>query len=187
MKMKQFLLITLCCLFAITTQAQTMHLKFMDIPLDGTIDQFQAKLLKKGVKLDFEMNKLAKTEPCRYFKGYFAGIYSTIKIKYHHKTKKVWGAMVAIEYPSKKQADSQLDYYKRLLLKKYPLSSGKDVVKQGVLEYMLSVYDDKDFYGFIYLYIFQDLNHKDKSAFLILNYKDYKNTVAGEKDDIEDL
>ena len=95
--------------------------------------------------------------------------------------------MVAMEYPTKGQADSQLDYYKRLLRKKYPSASGKDIIKNDTPTYMFSVYDNKDFYGFIYLYIYQDLNPIRKTTLLVLNYKDYKNTDAGEIEDVDDL
>ena len=44
------LLFTLCCMiFAIASFAQSnVHIKFMGIPVTGTIAQFQAKLVAKG-------------------------------------------------------------------------------------------------------------------------------------------
>lgn len=183
--MKRVLCFLMCSLFTLALQAQTGHLKFMGIPLDGTIDQFQAKLIAKGVKVDADLNKLASGEPCRYFRGLFTGRKSIIKIKYNHKTKKVWGAMVVIEYPNKDQANSNLEYFKEKVVSKYKVDKGEDVVKGGIRSHMISIYDSKDFYGFIYLYTLE--SKKSPEANLVLNYKDYKNTEANEKEDLDDL
>ena len=48
--MKKYLLVALCCLFSILTQAQTEHMKFMGIPLNGSITAFQTKLQAKGIR-----------------------------------------------------------------------------------------------------------------------------------------
>ena len=53
-KLSLFLLVTLFVLPAI---AQKEHLKFMGIPLNGTITQFQNKLAAKGIKVDSKLNK----------------------------------------------------------------------------------------------------------------------------------
>ena len=58
--MKKIMLLLLTCLFAfpILSVAQSQeHLKFMGIPLDGTITQFQAKLQAKGVNYDTQVVK----------------------------------------------------------------------------------------------------------------------------------
>lgn len=47
MKKLSFLLIAL--LMAIMANAQTEHLKFMGIPIDGTLDEFSNKLKKQGL------------------------------------------------------------------------------------------------------------------------------------------
>ena len=71
-----------------------MHLKFMDIPLDGTIDQFQAKLLKKGVKLDFGN------------KGYSLFAYFFFKTKQIMSYLNAQGAKAAIPGINSKDIDS---------------------------------------------------------------------------------
>ena len=63
----------------------------MGIPLNGTINQFQEKLISKGVKPYADFNKLAQGEPIRFFRGNFAGNKALIKIKYNNRTKIVWG------------------------------------------------------------------------------------------------
>lgn len=49
MKMRTFLIVFLSCLFCLIAQARLEHLKFMDIPINGSINSFQKKLLKKGI------------------------------------------------------------------------------------------------------------------------------------------
>lgn len=181
--MKRIALLLINCLIAAALQAQNGHLKFMGIPLNGTINQFQQKLIAKGVKPYADFNELAQDEPVRYFSGNFAGNKALIKIKYNNKTKIVWGAMVLIEYTDSKYADSQLDYYKKKLLSKYPYSKEENVLKNGIPTIMISVVDPKDFLGFIYLYTVKGSTKVN----LILNYKDYSNTEANEKENLKDL
>ena len=185
--MRRVLLSLLCIIIFHTLQAQTGHLKFMGIPLDGTISQFQTKLILKGCKLETDLNKHIKGKPFRFFTGSFAGYESSIKIKFNAKTEIVWGAMVTIDFPNLEAAESKMKYYIDKLLAKYPSSSGKYTTKEGKRTYMLAVNDSKDFYGFIYLYTFPDTNPLEKKVYLIFNYKDYKNTDACEKNDLEDL
>lgn len=70
--MRKVLFSILLCLFAFNAMAQNEHLKFMGIPLDGTIDAFQKKLEAKGVKYD---KIISNSIPIgvRGFKGRFAG------------------------------------------------------------------------------------------------------------------
>lgn len=68
------LLFTLCCMiFAIASFAQSnVHIKFMGIPVTGTIAQFQAKLVAKGCTY----NKVASasiSNGTRAFNGTFVG------------------------------------------------------------------------------------------------------------------
>lgn len=52
---KKLLLLMFVSLFALVLQAQTEHMKFAGIPLTGTIDQFQKKLVAKGFRLNKTM------------------------------------------------------------------------------------------------------------------------------------
>ena len=189
--MKKKICLLLFCLFALAVQANTGHLKFMGIPLDGTISQFQAKLIGKGAKLNRDYNnkhnKRLNGEACRYYTGNFAGYESSIKIKYNYKTIIVWGAMVLIEFFNKDSAESQLNYHKEKILEKYPKSSADNVVKNGIPSVRINVCDSNDFYGFVYLYTIMPPSSQGNKAYLVLNYKDYKNTEKNENNDLEDL
>ena len=48
--MKKYITLIILSLLAITIHAQTEHAKFMGIPINGTITQFQQKLQAKGIQ-----------------------------------------------------------------------------------------------------------------------------------------
>lgn len=50
--MKKYILFVLCFFCSLVLYAQSGHLSFMDIPIDGTISEFQAKLKGKGIRHD---------------------------------------------------------------------------------------------------------------------------------------
>lgn len=74
--MKKYLLLILCTLFiSVSLSAQSKsnpHLKFMGIPINGSITNFQNKLIAKGFKYD-KAGSMALETPTRIFKGQFAG------------------------------------------------------------------------------------------------------------------
>lgn len=71
--MKKVALIIIACLMALNVQAQEQkkHLKFIGIELNGTIADFQTKLLAKGLTV----SPLSKQQPTgvRMFNGTFSG------------------------------------------------------------------------------------------------------------------
>ena len=85
---KLFLLLVITLFVSVGAMAQTEHLKFMGIPLNGTITQFQNKLKAKGVDVNPSLNKFIPTGG-RAFKGVFSGNDATIFVYYDEKTKKV--------------------------------------------------------------------------------------------------
>ena len=52
--MKKSMMLIIVCLMSMCIQAQTEHLKFMGIPLTGSITAFQEKLKAKGIEYDAE-------------------------------------------------------------------------------------------------------------------------------------
>ena len=119
MKYLKPLIFTLVLLFAfsISIDAQ-QHLKFMGIPLTGTIDNFQAKLAQKGIKKNF---KLSQSLPLggRAFNGYFTGRYCTIFIYYNVKSKIVYRAKVVYENTEESVVDRYLESIESSLKIKY--------------------------------------------------------------------
>lgn len=115
--MKKILSLFVCMLICLSVQADE-HLKFMGIPLDGTITQFQAKLAKKSVTHDVAGSK--KLSPgCRGFKGTFSGKKANIYVYYDTTSKVVYRAKAVIDYTDESISSGEYDYFVRMLSDKY--------------------------------------------------------------------
>lgn len=117
--MKKVLLMLLGCLFALAIQAQSEHLKFMGIPLDGKINDFQSQLLKKGCTLDNFLMKYGGPKGSRFYEGSFAGNSAKIVVFFNEKTKKVYRAKAIISTYSEDQVKQKYFEMKSMLMDKY--------------------------------------------------------------------
>lgn len=117
MKKITFLIICLFTLGIACAQTQS-HLKFMGISLDGTINQFQAKLASKGVTVDTELNKKVGVGT-RAFKGTFSGKNAQIFIYYNEATKIVYRGKAVIESSDEEICESNYKYFLNMLSSKY--------------------------------------------------------------------
>lgn len=90
--MKKFLS-SLLILFSVTVQAQ--HLKFMDVSLDCTIDEFQLKLAAKDFAIDADLNAAA-LYGTRLFEGSLFGYKSKIIAYYNTQSNIVYKVKVCI-------------------------------------------------------------------------------------------
>ena len=70
--MRKLFLLSLMLMFSFVLSAQTEHMKFAGIPLNGSIEQFQKKLVAKGFRLNTKMSKMLPVGT-RSFVGTFAG------------------------------------------------------------------------------------------------------------------
>lgn len=112
-------------------QAQaTRHLKFMGIPLTGSITQFQAKLAQKGCTYDKPTSRFIAAG-CRAFKGNFIGNKANIYVYYDTKTKTVYRAKAVLSGLSEDIAEQKYGTIKDLLLKKYVGSYYDESEKDG--------------------------------------------------------
>lgn len=99
--------------------AQTQHMKFMGIPLNGTISAFHQKLVAKGCKPDVEFNKTSPVG-CRVFDGTFFGEKACIYVYYNAKTKVVYRAKACIRQSSEDMIIQEYNEVKSALEEKYP-------------------------------------------------------------------
>lgn len=105
------------CLCMVASAQQ--HLKFMGIPLDGTVDNFALKLKAKGVTYDAAKSKTAG-QGCRVFNGTFMGEKATINVAYNPKSKMVFSAAVEMQYPTVESAHIPFLNLTESLQQKYP-------------------------------------------------------------------
>ena len=116
--MKKSLIILIVGILSMFVPAQAEHLKFMGIPLTGTITQFQQKLATKGVTHN---KRASATVPIgtRFFNGKFAGSKADIIVWYDADTKIVYGAKAVYECYSTTERDNKYNELKPLLSAKY--------------------------------------------------------------------
>lgn len=111
----------LTLIFAFTIALNAQHLKFMGIPIDGTITQFQQKLAAKGFTISPD-NKHAGVG-MRIFKGTFSGEKCNLYVYYNPTTKLVESTHVIIPAYSLDAVQSKFNQYKSRLNEKYASSS----------------------------------------------------------------
>lgn len=188
------ILLTLCCmLFAIATIAQTNnHIKFMGIPLTGTIAQFQAKLVAKGCTY----NKVASSSisnGTRAFKGTFVGNKVDIYVYYDIKTKIVYRTKAVVSGVSEDLAEQEYSKMKDLLSQKYGSDSedmyvGTKDGKESVS--FISTNDEGETNGSIDLFITQDEETWVRAPFnynLHIDYNDRINTNKHENQQLDEI
>ena len=112
----------LCLCMAANAQ---QHMKFMGIPLDGTIDDFSMKLKAKGVTYDAAESKAAG-KGIRKFCGTFMGEKATFTVFYNYKSKIVFSAVAELYYPTVESAHTPFVNLNDQLQQKYPDATCKE-------------------------------------------------------------
>lgn len=112
----------LCLCMAASAQ---QHMKFMGIPLDGTVDNFALKLKAKGVTYDATKSKAAGSGG-RVFSGKFMGENATISVLYNPKSKIVFSAAVEMQYPTVESAHIPFINLTESLKQKYPNATSEE-------------------------------------------------------------
>ncbi len=108
--MKRIVLFIVATFFMLGLAAQTPHLKFMGIPLDGTIDDFQEQLIQKGFILDEEYNKKYVTFNYRYKNGILWGEEVSLYLQVNPSTKIICCVLAEI---SSKDEDYLMGIYNK--------------------------------------------------------------------------
>lgn len=116
--MKRIALLTFAMLLGIFCYAQSEHLKFSGIPIGGTINQFQEKLVHKGYSLDRLINSRLSIGS-RAFKGKFIGKNVLLYVYYDEHTKIVYRVKAVMQSLSESIADQRYQEIQTMLLQKY--------------------------------------------------------------------
>lgn len=83
--MKKLILLFLSVIVCVTMQGQT-HMKFMGIPLDGTVESFSQKLKAKGINYDAVASK--KLSPgAKLYRGTFMGEKAQFVVMFNAKNR----------------------------------------------------------------------------------------------------
>ena len=186
--MKKSLLILVISILAMSIPAQAEHLKFMGIPLTGSITQFQQKLAAKGVTHDKRASALADVGT-RVFSGKFAGEKARIVVWYDADTKIVYGAKAVYEYYSTTLRDNKYNDLKDMLSTKYSEESSEESYKDGHDAYLIRVTDDYGYsmLGVISLYCSQGEFPYDDTYYVHVEYLDFENYGKNQDSKMNDL
>ena len=178
--------------FLTASSANAQHLEFMGIPLNGTIANFQSKLLKKGCRIMKDNSRYPVG--IRGFNGVFAGDKADIFVYYNPKTQIVYQARVAIDCDGdKEEANNLFNRYKDLLYKKYgEVSLTSDMLdEQKEFEYSFMVcqppiQEGSKLLGGIIVSI-KDLQTYPWNYKVVIDYTDIDNFSKNEESEIDDL
>ena len=117
--MKKIIALFVCIFTTLSICAQTpSHIKFMGVPLTGTITQFHSKITAKGCKVNTVLNKYAGNG-IRVYSGTFIGKDATIFIYYNTKTKIVYRAKATLQNLSQNISEIMYNDIKDKLTQKY--------------------------------------------------------------------
>lgn len=180
--MKKYLLLILCTLFiSVSLSAQSKsnpHLKFMGIPINGSITNFQNKLIAKGFKYDKVTSK-AIEGPTRYYDGQFAGETAQLIVYYDRDQKFVYRVKVIIDRSESEQIISLMDKYKYQMEEKYRATASVGTYEEWIA-YNFSLNN-----GAIDLYCCK--NTYILGYALHIDYWDFANTQKHEANNMNDL
>lgn len=179
------LLLLLCAPLQVSAQ---QHLKFMGIPLTGSIDNFQRKLAAKGVQPDREFNRIMPFGS-RSFKGRFTGKSCTIHT-YYTDNKTVYRAKAVYSNDNEGLADQFYEEIKELLQTKYPNGLVKNSTYEGydAFDVMVLAADGETVLGFINLYKTRhELSVISYEYAIHVDYTDYINSNAKTDEKMDDL
>lgn len=177
------LVVTFCAMFA---QAQAEHLKFMGIPLAGTITQFQQKLAAKGVKYDKAMSQQLPAG-VRMFNGTFAGEKSKIFVYYDPSSKVVYKAKAVSGYPTASNCNTKYEDLKSMLQSKYSEAETDIDYQDGHEAYYFRVYDNGNPLGVIAVYVSYNLYAYPMDNEVNIEYIDYVNYLKNDDSKMNDL
>lgn len=118
----------LFALFICVTISAQSHMKFMGIPLNGTIETFAQKLKAKGITYDAVKSR-AMGPGGKFYNGTFMGEKATFMVFFNAKSRIVFGVSVEMSYTSFDLAFVPFKNIAEQLQKKYPkavLEGSKD-------------------------------------------------------------
>lgn len=185
--MKKSIVLLIVSILFISISAQAEHLKFMGIPLTGTITQFQQKLVAKGITYNKKASAAAPIGT-RFFSGKFAGSKAEIIVWYDADTKIVYGAKAVYECHSTTIRDSKYNELKPLLSTKYAEEYIQTGDRNGHEAFIVNVKDDSgESIGGVFLYCDQEEFPYNDIYYVYVEYMDTNNYLKNEGSKMKDL
>lgn len=184
--MKKFILIILCICSVCLVSAQGRHAKFLGIPLDCSITQFQQKMIQKGYKPNKELNRITPVGR-RCFDGTFLGKEALIIIFYNDKTNLVYLGKAVYNSLKLEDANKELTNVMNLLYEKYKDATFYENTKNDLKSFYINSFPDFDGRINVYHTRTDDLLKQPYNYSLHIEYIDSVNYKKNEKREMEDL
>ena len=186
--MKKIVYLLFALLTTLSVNAQKEHLKFMGIPLTGSITNFQSKLTAKGISYD-KAASLRSQAGIRCFTGMFSGEKAEIYVYYNEKTKIVYRAKAVVEYSTEDIAKSKYSKFSSMLREKYIAGEFFESEHDDYPAFGIKVPDSQleKSIGFISLYISKPSYSFMDERYLHIDYEDRDNTVSDMDRNMDDL
>lgn len=185
--MKKVAFIFCVCLLALSVQAQdpTTHLKFMGIELNGNINDFQTKLLGKGLTIS-KMNNQYPTG-IRAYDGIFSGENAEILVWYNPRSKQVYRAKAIISREGKDLIEQLKTSFENKLDLKY---GTENKTTNSFKDERLHEFNQESYFvgnGTIDLFIVSTSYIAQSTFYLHIDYKDLENYAKNTADEMDDL
>ena len=160
--------------------AQTEHVKFLGIPLEGTIQQFQENLTAIGCVFDKKSSALLP-KGMRAFRGSYAGHDALVLAIYDEIANVVYQAKAIFTCQGEETSDSVFNEINKLLQSEYGTLLSTKSIQYGHESYGYSILSkERVVVGDIGLFVTRDENNPD--VFLVqVQYEDTANMRLHEK------
>lgn len=132
---------------------EAQHLKFMGIPIEGSITNFQSKLAAKGIRINNNKSREAPVGQ-RMYNGKFQGYNSEITVYYDRNSKDVYKVETVIESKKKEFIQGILDKSLKAIEQKYFYHALHDVDDGTDLHFQYYIFPSKEskkHYGIIHV------------------------------------
>ena len=172
--MKHILVFILALLVAINLSAQTEHVRFLGIPLDGTMQQFQDSLTANGCSLDQKTSDLLP-KGMRAFKGGYSEYDALMIILYDEMANVVYQAKAIITCQGEEISDSVFNDINQQLQSEYGTLLSTKSIQYGHESYGYTILSkERVVVGDIGLFMTRDENNPN--VFLVqVQYTDTAN------------
>ena len=183
--MKHILVFILALLVAINLSAQTEHVRFLGIPLDGTIQHFQDSLTANGCSLDPKTSDLLP-KGMRAFKGGYSEYDALMIILYDETADVVYQVKAIITCQGEETSDSVFNVINQQLQSEYGTLLSTKSIQYGHESYGYTILSkERVVVGDIGLFMTRDENNPN--VFLVqVQYTDTANLRVHERQQSDD-
>ena len=164
----------LLLLLALTATAQTEHVRFLGVPLDGSIQQFQEELTARECSHDPETSATLP-DGVRAFKGTYAGHDALLFVFYDETTSLVYQAQAVISCQSEEACEAVFEDINSQLQERYGTLLSTKSVQYGHDSYGYTILSEQRVVlGDAGIFVTKDENSPDKYA-MEVQYTDTAN------------